>query len=253
MTHPPGSVPKSFVKDPPPVRPAFWPSGVVKGDCRPPSVQTEALGFSTVLSNRQGQEIPVYVRLVLTDFEGQQQVVVTLNDQREESRLRQVLESSRNHLHTLVRHLGEGVMEIDPRGNVLSLHKTGERLPGFLSEDLSGSSAHPLFVKELSVSGKPGEESDFLCSRIRGALVSSNPYDTESCFLKKRDGSLLECSLLCIPVYTSSGGSLQELVVICRDIGSRKKLQKNLQKNEEKYRRMIRNSPEGSWLTRSPC
>ena len=206
------------------------------------------IGFSTILTNRQKKQIPVYVRLELTDFEEQRQIVATLDDRTEESRLRQDLEFSRNHLHTLVRHLGEGVMEIDPQGNVLSLNATGERLLGFRSEDLSGSAAHPLFVKAPSVFGDPGEESDFLHSRIRASLVSSEPVETESCFLKKRDGSLLACSLLFTPIYTSSGGNLKELVVIFRDIGPRRRLQKNLQKNEEKYRKMIQSSPDGILL-----
>lgn len=208
----------------------------------------KSYGFSSVLSNRQGQQIPVYVRLELTDFEGQQQIVATLDDRTEQNRLQQDLESSRNHLQTLVRHLGEGVMEIDPQGNVLTLNATGERLLGFRSGDLSGSPASKLFLKASFDPEEAEEENDFIPSRIRGAIVSPEPYETENCFLKRKDGSLLECSLLFTPIYLSSGRSLKELVAIFRDIGARRSLQKKLQKNEEKYRKMIQNSPDGILL-----
>ncbi len=207
-----------------------------------------SLGFTTEIPARNGRRIPVYVRLELTEFEGERQIVATIDDRTDQNRLQQDLESSRNHLEKLVRHLGEGVMEIDPDGKVLSLNSTGERLLGFRSEDLSGSSAEGLFRETPSGSGHTDRENSFIASRIRGTAFSNEPYETENCSLIKKDGSLLECSLLCTPIYQSSGGPLKEMVLIFRDIGSRKRLQKKLQKNEEKYRKMIQNSPDGILL-----
>ena len=206
------------------------------------------LGFPTEISNRQGRKIPVYVRLEQTEFEGEQRIVATIDDRTDQNRLQQELETSRNHLESLFRHLGEGVMEIDPDGKVLSLNSTGEKLLGFRSKDLAGTPAENLFVPVSPEFLRPDGTNDFIASRIRGSSLSSEPYETENCSLTKGDGSLLECSLLFTPIYPSSGGPLKELVAIFRDIGARRRLQKKLLKNEEKYRKIIQSSPDGILL-----
>ncbi|MHB1516611.1 MAG: PAS domain-containing protein, partial [Acidiferrobacteraceae bacterium] len=203
------------------------------------------LSFDTHIFSRDNNQLYLHVRLEKTIFEGQTRIVATVENRTEEKKLQDELLSSRNHLLTLFRHLGDGVMELDPKGNILFLNATGERLLGYLSDELSGLPASTLFVPSGSKEETFVSPETFILSRIRHAALSGDSYETESYSLIKKNGEQMDSSLIFTPLLQGPDNTLKEIVVVFRDIGTRKRLQKKLRKSEEKYRKMIQSTPDG--------
>ena len=203
------------------------------------------LSFDAHIFSRDNKLLYLHVRLEKTIFEGQTRIVATIENRTEEKKLQDELLSSRNHLLTLFRHLGDGVMELDPEGNILFLNATGERLLGYLSDELSGLPASTLFAPSGSKEETFVSPETFILSRIRHAALSGDSYETESYSLIKKTGEQMDSSLIFTPLFQGPDNTLKEIVVVFRDIGTRKRLQKKLRKSEEKYRKMIQSTPDG--------
>ena len=203
------------------------------------------LSFDTHIFSRDRNLLHLHVRLEKTIFEGHTRIVATVENRTEEKKLQDELLLSRNHLATLFRHLGDGVMELDPEGNILFLNATGERLLGYLSDELSGLPASTLFSPSGSMEETFVSPETFILSRIRHAAPSGDSYETEAYSLIKKTGEQMDSSLIFTPLFQGPDNTLKEIVVVFRDIGSRKRLQKKLRKSEEKYRKMIQSTPDG--------
>jgi len=203
------------------------------------------LSFDTQIFSRDKNLLHLHVRLEKTIFEGHPRIVATVENRTESKKIQDELQSSRNHLATLFRHLGNGVMELDPEGNILFLNTTGERLLGYSSDELSGSPASPLFAPSESKEETFVSPETFIQARIRHAALSGNFYETEAFSLIKKTGEKMDSSLIFTPLFQAPDNTLKEIVVVFRDIGTRKRLQKKLRKSEEKYRKMIESTPDG--------
>jgi PAS domain S-box-containing protein len=120
---------------------------------------------------------------------------------------------------------------IDPEGKVLSVNSFGARNLGYFEEELIGQSV-------WKVVHKP--DLDYVKSRIQ-EILENKIAKSELEFRKvKKDGTVIFVHEHTQLIFNSDK-SIKEILIICRDITSRKEVETILKSEEEKYRSLANN------------
>jgi Amt family ammonium transporter len=141
----------------------------------------------------------------------------------------------------LFRTLYEGspnaVVLRDAAGRALLVNPAFERLFGYPAATVAGADLAGLVRPEGMPADDPAEWAECKASE-----------HTET-VRRRRDGSLVHVTMVCIPTDTNRGGSSGEAFIIYRDITLRKQTEELLRGAERKYRSIFENAVEGIFQT----
>ncbi|MHB1286157.1 MAG: diguanylate cyclase domain-containing protein [Leptospirales bacterium] len=203
-----------------------------------------SIEFETELHRKDSTHLPVNVRLELNSFEGNPRIVASIEDRSRQRILQQQLQDSRNHFESLVRNMGEGLLEIGPEGQILSLNHTAESLLGYSNHEISGQ--HFSVILNGSPESLPPETLPLpFLEEIKSTL---QPFKNEEMSFCRKDGVIIAVSIVATPILQENSSDFKEAVIVFRNITPRKRIEKKLKKSEEKYRKIVRNSPDGIYL-----
>jgi len=124
---------------------------------------------------------------------------------------------------------------IDPEGKVLSVNSFGARNLGYFEEELIGQSVWNVVYKP---------DLEYVKSRIK-EILENKTAKSELEFRKvKKDGTIIFVHEHTQLIFRSDK-SIKEILIICRDITSRKEVETILKSEEEKYRSLTNNMNVG--------
>ncbi|MHB8543787.1 MAG: sensor domain-containing protein [Leptospirales bacterium] len=234
---------------PPPIDPTFGRPDIRKEIQELQNHSIRFIEFESFLQRKDKTPLPVYIRMETSLFEGFLRLVLSIEDRSQHKILQDQLQSSRNHFESLIRNMGEGLLELSPDGRILSLNQTAKSLLGYRSDEISGKQITVLLSPPLSsqpnlaqpISGKAVPFLD----EIRQTL---QPFESEDVKFLKQDGTMMSVSVVATPIFMEGSTDLKGIVVVFRNISVRKRIETMFKKSEEKYRKIVRNAPDGIYL-----
>lgn len=134
------------------------------------------------------------------------------------------------YLDQLIENAPEAVVIVNNTDNVLRINSEFTRMFGYNAHEALGKDINSLIV--------PEELSD-LATFISNRVTEGQKANIES-LRRRKDGSLIEVSILGAPVYSESGQV--GVYGIYRDISERKEMEIKLEKSEKYYRSLIENA-----------
>lgn len=203
-----------------------------------------SIEFETELLRKDNTLLPVNVRIELGSFEGNPRIVASIEDRSRQRILQDQLQASRNHFESLVRNMGEGLLEIGTEGQILSLNHTAESLLGYSLQEISGKH----FSILLNGSEEPRSPTNLHLPFLEEIKNTLQPFKNEEMSFRRKDGVVIAVSIVATPILQETTSTFKEAVIVFRNITPRKRIEKRLKKSEEKYRKIVRNSPDGIYL-----
>lgn len=160
--------------------------------------------------------------------------------------MRDSVQNLRIQFESLIRHMGEGLCELDTEGKIVSVNEATVRFLGYTKEELLGREFHEV----VCVHGDASDDSEDAprpCP-ILSVLSTSNSFENDDIIFRKQDGTRLTVYVTVSPLFSSFPQRVVGAIVVFRDISARKKMETKLRESEEKYRKIVRNSPDGIFL-----
>lgn len=154
------------------------------------------------------------VLLFVDLIKGTQKTVASLIDITRRKKMEEDLEYRTNYFKSLFEDSPEAILSIDNNNRVMNLNPAFEQLFGYKMEDIKGKNVDKFLVSE-----------DYLddAKEITKSVLKGEYVRIEST-RKKKDGSLIEVSVIATPIFV--GGKQVGGFAIYRDISSRKRDQK---------------------------
>lgn len=231
---------------PPPIDPAFGRSSLGKEILELQNGQIRSIEYESTLQKKDNTFLPIHVRMESSLFEGDFRIVLSIEDRSRQKTLQDQLQASRNHFESLIRNMGEGILEVSPDGRMLSLNQSAESLLGYLSIEISGKHVSILLSHPVSKQDKPlSIPATTFLNEIKNSLQT---FESDEINFIRKDGTLIPVSIIATPILSEESGELKEVLIAFRNISERKQIEKKLKKSEEKYRKIVRNSPDGIYL-----
>lgn len=136
-------------------------------------------------------------------------------------------------LHQVLHHLPYGVVIADEKEDIQFLNAVAEKITGLSSHEAMGMSAREMFHK---------------ANLMAGFTIQNDTPDGETLIGKeyewnRLDGGVVFCSCLAAPLRNEQGSTIARMYVL-EDISDRKRLEKNLQRSENKYRSLFEGSKD---------
>ncbi|TSA56779.1 PAS domain S-box protein, partial [bacterium] len=169
-------------------------------------------------------------------YRGQPAILSIFRNITEQKKAEEKLQASEERFNYFLDNAPEAIWVQDLIGTFLDGNKRAEELTGYKKEELIGKNMLEILVPPESVprlmeafkANKPGE--------------ISGPTELE---LIKKDGSLVSIEASTIPIERN--GKI-EIISITRDITERKKMERELEKSEEKYRKQFEEALDAIFL-----
>ncbi|MBF0110398.1 MAG: PAS domain S-box protein [Magnetococcales bacterium] len=143
------------------------------------------------------------------------------------------LAESENRLREITSMIADGVFVIDVRDEVTFLNPQGERLLGWKQEELIGKSSHDLFHHVRP----DGSSNPVDRCPIHRTLVDGSSNRVYEDYFVRRDGTFLPVALASAPIVRD--GVVKGAVITFQDIGDRLKVEKEIQKIQERFQRLF--------------
>jgi len=147
---------------------------------------------------------------------------------------------SEANYRTLVETVGDAIISIDDVKRVLVWNPGAERILGYTSDEALGR-----LVSDLVVSEAHRERLDNELQNLQTG--SMDPFATKQLEIemRRKDGTLLP-SETSLSMRRVGSGWIATLLV--RDITERKRMEEALRESEEKYRTLVEQSLQGTWV-----
>ncbi len=141
------------------------------------------------------------------------------------------------HVNAIVQSSDDAIISKDLNGIIQTWNKGAENLFGFTEEEAKGKS-----IKIIFPEGQDLEEEKILTTLKKGEKISH--YETVR---KTKHGMLVDVSLSVSPIKDFEGRVIG-ISKIARDITERKRQERELERNTERYKAFIENSEDAIWL-----
>ena len=138
------------------------------------------------------------------------------------------------YLKTLVQTMPDIVWLKDPRGIYLSCNLRFEKFFGAKESDIVGKTDYDFVNPELA---------DFFREKDQRAIAAGKPSINEEEVVFASDGHHEILETIKTPMYDDKGG-LIGVLGLARDITERKKMEKRIHENEERFRAIFEESPD---------
>lgn len=136
-----------------------------------------------------------------------------------------------------LRSIGEGVIRTDGQGAVTGMNEVAEELTGWKTDEALGRPAVEIFRMEVPGSGQESEHPVTAVTRT-GRVVAPR----QGAVLHSRAGTLVEVAPHCAPVFDPSG-ALNGTVLVFRNVGVERNLQRAVEAQKEFLRQVIDTVP----------
>lgn len=123
--------------------------------------------------------------------------------------------------------VGDGIITLDPAGDVVGWNQAAERLTGYSAEEIRGHSVAVLYTEQ--------DRSEDLLSRELDSARQAGRFDTEGPRVRK-DGSRFLAQVVVAPV-TDTSGALSGYVKVLRDVTARRS-------DESMFRALLESAPD---------
>lgn len=136
----------------------------------------------------------------------------------------------------------EGLILVDFRGKILGVNRQTERIFGFESQELVGSSIKSLLPLNLGDSRRMQRE------KARGPWAGLWAFEDRELKGKRKDGTEFPVEVSLTPLLATD-----ESVIVAEvhDITARKKTEEDLRQSEARFRNLFAQGPVGAALIRS--
>ena len=172
---------------------------------------------------KDGRSIAVEVRTTNVRYEGRDAHLSIVHDITERKRAEDTLQLQSAYLEQLIESAPEGIAMLDNQHNVLRVNREFTHMFGYPPQEIVG---RPL---DLLVPTERCNESSFILSALdRGQTINVETIR------RRRDGSLVEVSMLGTPISVS--GSPVAVYLNYRDITQSKQAERALIESESKFR-----------------
>ena len=172
---------------------------------------------------KTGRRLAVEVRTTNVRYEGREAHLAIVHDVTERKRAEDTLQLQSAYLEQLIESAPEAIAMLDNRHKVLRVNREFTRMFGYPAEEIAGQ------LLEVLVPPDRNHESSF----ILATLDRGEPINVET-IRRRRDGSLLEVSILGTPINVSGSPVAQYLIY--RDITQSKQAERALMESESKFR-----------------
>jgi diguanylate cyclase (GGDEF)-like protein/PAS domain S-box-containing protein len=194
--------------------------------------------FNTVLRNKDGRDVDISLSISpIRNLAGA--VVGASAIARDISAARKAAEAQAL-LAAIVESSGDAIHALNLDGTVASWNPGAEKLIGYTSDDIVGKSASILASPALHE--KMRED---LQAVAEGSSIG--PFDT---VIPRKDGSEIDASISLSPIRNGAGDVVRCSAIV-RDITQRKQAERELQRAEEKYRKIFDGALEGMFRVSS--
>jgi PAS domain S-box-containing protein len=196
----------------------------------------DALSFTTVHRNKNGQDVPVEIILQYVAAENGQHVIVSMvRDISERIRAEKQLVESEERYRELVENANDLVYTLDLTGRYTSLNKAGLQLTGYtLAEAL-----------QMNIAEVIGSDD---AARVRERIAKNLAGEQQPDFeleIHSKDGSRIILDISSRVIYQD--GVAVGIQGIGRDITGRKLAEEELRKSREQYELAVAGSNDGLW------
>jgi PAS domain S-box-containing protein len=196
----------------------------------------DALSFTTVHRNKNGQDVPVEIILQYVAAENGQHVIVSMvRDISERIRAEKQLVESEERYRELVENANDLVYTLDLTGRYTSLNRAGLQLTGYtLAEAL-----------QMNIADVIGSDD---AARVRGRIAKNLAGEPQPDFeleIHSKDGSRIILDISSRVIYQD--GVAVGIQGIGRDITGRKLAEEELRKSREQYELAVEGSNDGLW------
>jgi PAS domain S-box-containing protein len=182
------------------------------------------------LRTRDGQARSVLMASELIELRGERHAVSTFVD----ITARKELDLRTSRLAAIVRSSDDAIIGKDLAGTVTSWNAGAEMIFGYAADEMIGRS-----IMTLVPDDRADEEARLLASIARGRGISH--LET---IRRTKDGRMLDVSITTSPIRDSSG-TVVGASTIARDISDRKRLEKERQVADARYRALFVTAPVG--------
>ena len=225
----------------------LWEIGVFKNiaDSKEAFIELQNKGYirfeDMPLETKNGQSINVeFVSNVY--LVGQIKVIqCNIRDITKRRRAEEALRQSELRLHTLVQTIPDLIWLKDRDGVYLSCNTMFERFFGASEAEIVGKTDYDFMDRELA---------DFFREHDRIAMIAGKPTSNEEWITFADDGHRALLDTIKTPMYDSKG-VLTGVLGISHDITERKKSERKIQENEERFRKIFEEGPWGMVIINS--
>lgn len=198
--------------------------------------------LETDLTGKGGVPVPVELRLERSSFQGREMFLLMVLDRSRKKELEEKNRAILEHLDALLKNLGEGLLELNREGVVLSANPMAGLLLGYDEEELVGKS-----LPEGVLPDDAARKDRFRECIARVLSRREVLEDDDLVFLKKNASTLLAFGVFS-PVESKEAGSDSTVLLAFRDIAPRKAIEAELRASESLNREIVENSPDGIYI-----
>ena len=199
-------------------------------------------GLETVLSTREGRRVPVEMRLERSVFQGSELLLLMISDRSRKQALEEKNREILSHLETIVQNLGEGLLEFDENGQILSSNPMARTLLGFSEEELAGGNAL------TRLSGGEREREARIRMILRQVCANRTILEESNLVFCRKDGQTIELQGVFSPSSSDGSKGCSVVLFAFRDAGPKKRMEAELRASEVLNRGIVENSPDGIFL-----
>lgn len=198
---------------------------------------TKPMIISSQVTRELGERLSLEVNFTKTHWQGAERVMVIIADVSERVHAQKSLRESEKQLHLLMANLGEGVLGVDPLGNITYANLAACKILGFNNSDqLRGLN----FYQKIHVSS--GDEGDPV---FRACSLGQITRCSQAHFYQRVEGDVA-VEYVCTPVLTDTAKNIGAVIVFS-NIQERLDYQRHLQKRNELIELGLDASGLGSW------
>jgi len=204
------------------------------------SKTTRKMEYSFVPISGKAFDVDLQLSMLLDDRGNPRGFVGITRDISERKRMEQALRESEEELRAMFDSVHDGIIVVDPMGNIQRTNSAALRMTGYTQEELMGSNTLD-YVAE--------EDREKIVADMAQTIESNElTIQMPAYKLVRKDGSILEAEMGTGMLHDSEG-NIKGLVGVMRDITERKRMQEAVRESEEKLRVMFESMRDAVILT----
>ena len=182
--------------------------------------------YETVCMRKDGSKSYVELNAGIISYKGKNADLVIVRDINERKKAEETLRESEATARELLNAPTDSVILIDCEGKILALNEIAASRFGKRSDELVGIMSYDILPKEVA--------------QLRRSLMAPVLEKREMVrFVDQRDGRWYDT--VAYPIVNESG-NVKKIAIIARDVTEQKNIEKQLQKSEQIYKRLLEQS-----------